>query len=231
MRVLAFDTSSPWCSVALSHEGGWFEHEEEVGQAHSERLLPIVRQLLARARCAISQLDGIAFGAGPGSFTGVRIACSVAQGLALGLERPAVPVCTLEAMAQHAWREHHIERPYVCTDARMGEVYVAAYERTQDGWREWLTPAVMKPIAVPPMPHVRDWTGCGNGFEAYPQLASALDIATVCNDVRATGRAIAELALPRFAAGSAVTAEEALPLYVRHRVALTSAEREAGLRL
>src|SRR5512142_2216033 len=104
MRILAFDTSTSWCSVAVGDEHGFVEREEAIGNAHSERLLPIVRDLLAECGFAMAALDAIAFGAGPGSFTGVRIACSVAQGLSMALDRPAIGISTLEAIAQHANR-------------------------------------------------------------------------------------------------------------------------------
>src|SRR5436190_112747 len=116
MRVLAFDTSTSWCCVAVGDEHGFTQREEAIGQAHSERLLPI--------------------------------ACSVAQGLALGLDRPALPVCTLEALAYQLRADHAIDRTLACTDARMGEVYFAAYECADACWREVAPPAVSKPDHV-----------------------------------------------------------------------------------
>lgn len=231
MRILAFDTSSSWCSVAVGDEREFVQHEEPIGNAHSERLLPIAHDLLARCGFTKTQVDAIAFGAGPGSFTGVRIACSVAQGLALGLDRPALPVCTLEALAHETLRHDDVETLFTCTDARMAEVYVAAYAREGGGWRELLAPAVLKPDDVELPRADASWVGAGSGFAAYPALAPRLGLARVHDHVRATARAIGELALPRLAAGQGVDAEYALPLYVRHRVALTTAEREAGLRL
>ncbi|HZQ62753.1 MAG TPA: tRNA (adenosine(37)-N6)-threonylcarbamoyltransferase complex dimerization subunit type 1 TsaB [Casimicrobiaceae bacterium] len=231
MRILAFDTSTSWCSVAVGDEHGFAQREEPIGNAHSERLLPIVHDLLAQCGLAKTQLDAIVFGAGPGSFTGVRIACSVAQGLALGLDRPALAVGTLEALAQEARRHIASDHVIACTDARMGEVYVAAYARDGERWREARAPAVIKPdhVAVPDA--TARWIGAGNGFAAHPALAARLQLACVLEEVRASARAIGELALPRLAAGEGVAAEHALPLYVRHRVALTTAERAAGLRL
>ena len=109
----------------------WHVRAELAGQAHSERLLPLVDAVLADAEWSFS-LDGIAFGAGPGSFTGVRIACGVAQGLAFGAALPVVPVSTLEALAHAAWRRDGATHVIACLDARMREVYVAAYERIDD---------------------------------------------------------------------------------------------------
>jgi tRNA threonylcarbamoyladenosine biosynthesis protein TsaB len=231
VRILAFDTSTYRCSVALGDGTRWLECDEELDQRHSERLLPISQGLLAEAGWGMHDLDGIAFGAGPGSFTGVRIACGVAQGLAYGLDRPALPVCTLQAIAQEASRVDGAGAVLACTDARMHEVYAAAYVREGDAWVEIAAPAVLAPLAVR-MPDVAaSWTGAGSGFAAYPDIAQRLMLAHLRADLGPTGRAVAELALPRLAAGEGVPAERALPLYVRHRVALTSAERAAGARL
>lgn len=230
MRILAFDTSGNWCSVAFVDSHGVTQQEEPVGNAQSERLLPIAHEVLQRAGAALEDIDAIAFGAGPGSFTGVRIAASVAQGLALGLERPVIGVCTLEAIAWQARHDRAIEHVIACTDARMGEVYIAAYEWRDGRWNEASSPAVLKPEAVQ-LPSPAAWVGCGNGFAAYPTLASRLSLAEVLPDMRASAEAIAEMARMRVASGITGDPAHALPLYVRHRVALTTAEREAGLRL
>jgi tRNA threonylcarbamoyladenosine biosynthesis protein TsaB len=110
----------------------------------------------------------------------------------------------------------------------MGEIYVAAYEHRDGAWNEARAPAVLKPDSVPPAP---GWVGAGNGFDAYPELREALQLAHAIPQARATARAIVDLALPRLAAGEGVAADQALPVYVRHRVALTEAQREAGQRL
>ena len=229
MRILAFDTSSTWCSVALQDGARLHVAEEPLGQAHSERLLPMANGLLAAAGRTMRDLDAIAFGAGPGSFTGVRIACSVAQGLALGLDVPAIGIGTLEALAHEASYEHGLTRVLACIDARMGQVYVGAYEREGTTWRELRAPAVLSPQEVS-APGTES-TGAGNGFAAYPKLAAQIGLARVLPDVRATARAIADLATTRLASGERGAPEDAQPLYVRHRIALTTAEREAGLRL
>lgn len=229
MRVLAIDCSTVWLTVAAGDATGCVEWGEHAGQSHSQLALPRIDAVLAERGWRVGDLDGIAFGAGPGSFTGVRIACGVAQGLALGASRPVVPVATLEALAQQAFNAHAATRVYACLDARMHEVYVAAYEREGDGWRETLPPAVMKPedVGVPD----GEWFGAGEGFFAYPGLARRLALHAVDATLRPSACAIIELAAPRLAAGKGVDAAHALPLYVRHRVALTSAERAAGVRL
>ena len=231
MKLLAFDTSTQWLSVACGEGNVWATRAEMAGQAHSERLLPLIDAVLAEATWSLADLDAIAFGAGPGSFTGVRIACGVAQGLALGAGLPLVAVPTLEALAHAAWRTHGATKVFACLDARMREVYVAAYERVANRWEARLAPAVLPPADVV-LPLVEGaWLAAGDGFLAYPELASALQLTASDATLVPDARDIAALALPRLAAGEAVDAAHALPLYVRHRVALTTAERQAGQRL
>jgi tRNA threonylcarbamoyladenosine biosynthesis protein TsaB len=227
MRILALDTSTEWCSVAVGVAGSWLERSEHVGHAHSERLLPMVRAALAAAQWSPANLDGIAFGAGPGSFTGIRIGCGVAQGLALALDCPVLGVPTLEAIAVADGSDDVL----ACLDARMREVYVAAYRRVEGHLAEVSGPAVLPParVCLPgDTPRSGHWSGAGPGFAAYPDLAVRLGLSRVNALALPTATAIATLALPRFAAGGGVPAGEALPLYVRHRVALTTAERAAG---
>jgi tRNA threonylcarbamoyladenosine biosynthesis protein TsaB len=233
MRILALDTSTEWCSVAVGDGARWHVRDEMAGQANSERLLPLVDGALAEAGWTLRNLDGLAFGAGPGSFTGIRIACGVAQGLALGANLPVVPVPTLAAIAQDVFRARGWDHVLACLDARMREVYVAAYARDGSGWREVAAPSVVPPADVVQMHLLGDgtWRGAGNGFAAYPALARQLGLSQTAADARPTAQAIGELALPRLAAGHGVAAADTLPLYIRHRVALTSAEQEAGVRL
>ena len=231
MKVLAFDTSTNWLSVACGGGDAWCVRAEPAGQAHSERLLPLVDAVLRECGWALRDLDAIAFGAGPGSFTGVRIACGVAQGLAFAAALPLVPIPTLEALAEQAWRTHGVSRVLACLDARMREVYAAAYLRTDGGWRTQSEPAVLVPDRVTLPVDGADWFGAGDGFAAYPALAATIGLPAWDATVVPDARAIAALALPRIAAGEAVDAAHALPFYVRHRVALTTAERDAGVRL
>ncbi|MBK6337265.1 MAG: tRNA (adenosine(37)-N6)-threonylcarbamoyltransferase complex dimerization subunit type 1 TsaB [Betaproteobacteria bacterium] len=227
MRILALDTSTEWCSVAVGVAGAWLERSEHVGQAHSERLLPMVDAALAAAQWAPVDLDAIAFGCGPGSFTGIRIGCAVAQGLAFALDRPLLGVPTLEAIAVADGSDDVL----CCLDARMREVYVAAYRRIEGRLTEVAAPAVLPPARVrlpEGMPAARRWTGAGPGFAAYADLAPRLGLARVHAAALPTATAIATLASPRLLAGEGVPAAAALPLYVRHHVALTTAERAAG---
>jgi tRNA threonylcarbamoyladenosine biosynthesis protein TsaB len=229
MRILALDASTEMCTVALGGEAGLVERAVLAGQRHSELLLPMIQSLLAEAGTTLRELDGIAFGAGPGSFTGLRIACGVAQGLAFGADLPVVGVPTLAAMAEDARASGRKDRVYAALDARMREVYIAAYEHDGAAWHERVAPAVL-PAEEASVPPGSGWFGVGPGFAAYPALCTRLGGALAACDasLMPSASAIARLALPRLAAGEGVTAGEATPLYVRHRVALTTAERAAG---
>ncbi len=229
MKVLALDASTEMCTVALGGEQGFVERSVVAGQRHSELLLPMIQALLAESGTAVDALDGIAFGSGPGSFTGLRIACGVAQGLALGAGLPLIGIPTLLAMAEVARLRDGSCRVVAALDARMREVYVAAYEYEGASWREHIAPSVMTPEAAP-LPPGSDWLGAGGGFAAYPALRERLKVALVRCDAAITpaASAIGALALPGFVAGTGLAARDAAPLYVRHRVALTAAERAAG---
>jgi tRNA threonylcarbamoyladenosine biosynthesis protein TsaB len=230
MQVLALDTSTQWLSIALFDGTRAISFREHVGNASSERLLPAIRGLLDEAGVALASLEGVVFGAGPGAFTGVRIACAVAQGLAFGADLPVFGVSTLDALAQAAWRQLRWPRVIACLDARMREVYVAASERRDNGMASVDGPSVVKPDDVR-RPDDGEWWGAGDGFAVYPGLASRLGVVASDAGLIPDAQSLAECAWPRVVAGEGVPAERAEPLYVRHRVALTSAERAAGLRL
>jgi tRNA threonylcarbamoyladenosine biosynthesis protein TsaB len=232
MRILALETSTELCAVAVCDGDRWLERTEQAGQRHSELLVPLVRDLLADAQIALHQLDGIAFAAGPGSFTGLRIGCGVAQGLALGADLPLVGIQTLEAIAEVAREQRGLTRVVAAIDARMQEVYIAAYDHDGTGWQVTMEPAVARPGAVA-MPPGSDWHGAGNAYDIYPALRERLApvLSAFDGSVAPSASAVGRLALPRFATGAGVPARDAAPLYVRHRVALTSAERASGSRL
>jgi len=216
MRILGLETATHRLSVALWRDGEVIERSAWQPDGSSEWLLPAVQVLLAEAGCGLRQLDGIAFGAGPGSFTGLRLAAGCAQGLAFGLELPVTGVGTLAALALASGEQ----KVFACLDARMNEVYSAAY----DGGVEVLPPAVTPPADVP-LPAGEGWSGCGDGFACYPVQLPVF--ARVRADVAPTAAAVVQLAAPRFARGEGVEAAQALPLYVRDKVALTTAERLA----
>jgi tRNA threonylcarbamoyladenosine biosynthesis protein TsaB len=216
MKFAAFETSTEWCSVAVWIDGEVAGVEERAGHAHSERVLPMLDRLVAAAGISIAQLDAVAFGAGPGSFTGLRIACGVAQGLALARGLPVIGISTLEALAE----ESGGSRVVACLDARMREVYYSASERSGPRWREVIPARCVAPAAVA-LPPGDGWVGCGNGFAVY----GSLGLARVIPDIHPSAIAVARLAAPRFAAGEGVDAALASPLYVRDKVAFTIEER------
>lgn len=222
MNLVAFETSTDWCSAALSVDGEIAAREVRAGQRHAELALPMLQRLLADAGLGAGALDAVAFGAGPGSFTGLRIACGLAQGIAFAHDLPVIGVSTLEALAE----ECGAERVVACLDARMREVYYACLERDGARWREVITPRCVAPEAAP-LPPGAGWTGCGSGFAAYPAVLRVA-AQNVVAEVHATALAVARLAAPRLARGEGVDAALAAPVYLRNKVALTTLERTAA---
>jgi tRNA threonylcarbamoyladenosine biosynthesis protein TsaB len=218
MRFAAIETSTQWCSVALWSDGEVASLECFAGQRHSELVLPMLQRLLGLQKMSLQELHCVAFGAGPGSFTGLRIACALAQGLALPRALPVLGVSTLEALAQ----ESGARRVAACIDARMREVYYSALEKEGARWREVIPAQCLAPQAVP-RPAGEGWVGCGSGFEAYGDLGFARTLP----QVHPTAAAVAALAAPRFAAGEGVDAALAAPVYLRDKVALTKEEQAA----
>ncbi len=224
MQLLAIDTSTEFCSAALWLDGTLRTRRVCAGQLHSSLLLPMVDELLQEAGLSLRQLDGIAYGVGPGSFTGLRIACAVTQGLAFGADLPVVGVSTLASLAQQT----DADRVLTVLDARMAEVYWAAYERAASGWTCVLEPMLSTPESVF-VPDDRDWVGAGNGFAALeavllPRLQPQLT--RIYPDVMPDAAAIAVLAAPIFARGEGIDAALAAPLYLRDKVAMTTNERQ-----
>lgn len=223
MNFAAIETATEWCSVALWCEGEIVSLERRAGPRQGEFALPMLETLLKRCDIAVGGLDAIAYGAGPGAFTGLRIACGVAQGLAFAHDLPVIGVSTLETVAE----DSGAERAFVALDARMNEVYCAAYERKAGGgWTTILSARCAPPDEVE-IPAGEGWLGCGSGFAAYaariePRLRGTL--ARIAPELRPSAVAVARLAAPRLAAGEGVDAALAAPHYVRDKVALTSAE-------
>jgi len=226
MQILAIDTSTEFLSLALWLDGRVLSRDIHAGQTHSQQILPTLRELLDEAQIELKELDGIAFGAGPGSFTGLRIACGVAQGLAFGANLPVVGVSTLQALAQQSGAEKVI----ACLDARMGEIYNAAYEKRNGEWLEVSAPALFKPEDAPKLTG-NDWVGVGTGWLVYPDVLQTVygeqlrEMPAPDHHSHPTARSIAELALPTFKAGLAGSAYEAAPIYIRNKVALKISER------
>ncbi len=239
VNILAFEASTRRLSVALWCDGALLEKSADVPNGGAERLLPWAGELIAEAGISLAQLDGIAFGAGPGGFTGLRLACGVTQGLAFGLDCPVVPVGTLAALALASGDGKVI----ACLDARMNEVYVAAYavagERVEAIMAAKVGVTEGNPLfgtgETAPLPEGSGWRGAGDGFGIWGAvLAARLGARLTSVDATAspTAAAVARLAAPLLASGQGVAAADALPLYIRDKVALTTAERKArgGLR-
>ena len=238
IALLALDTSTEFCSVALGvapDEGApafaaVHVRHERTGSVSSARLLPAVAEVLAEAGIALGECKAIAFGAGPGSFTGLRTATGAAQGLAFGSRLPVVPISTLMACAEAA-RDHDAsaERVLVAIDARMDEAYWALYEwsAVAGEWTVLSAPALSSPaaIAVPEQP----FTLAGNAHAAFGERFAAAAKARVI-DAEALPHAgpVATLALRAWRRGEMVDAAHAAPEYIRDKVAQTTAEREAA---
>ena len=216
MRFAALETSTEWCGVALWRDGEIAALERRAPNRHSELALPMLETLLGQWRSSFDALEGVAFGAGPGSFTGLRIACGLAQGLAFARELPVYGVSTLEVLAE----ESGATRVAACIDARMREVYYAALEKDGERWREVVPVHCVAPAALQPPPGA-GWVGCGSGFDAYGSLGFERVIA----NAHPSAAAVARLAGPRLAAGEGVDAALAAPAYVRDKVALTMQEQ------
>ena len=224
-KILALECSTEYLSIALRSGVHVVSRAERAGQRHTELLLPMVAAVLAEANMSMSDLDGIAFGAGPGSFTGLRIACGVAQGLAFGADLPVIGVSTLLALAAAS----PASRVVVALDARMGEIYLAGYEKVNGEWKTIISPCLTQPDVVPPLPGA-NWYGAGSGFAAHGEALRACygdQLIEIDSEVYPPAIHIAALAEVMFAAGQHVPAAQALPIYVRDKVALT--ERERGV--
>ena len=222
--LLALDTATEACSVALLHDGKVTSHYEVIPRLHAQKLLPMIKDLLAAAGVELSAVEAIAFGRGPGAFTGVRIAIGVVQGLAFALERPVLPVSNLAVLAQRALREHGASQVAAAIDARMDEVYWGCYRETAGEMRLVGAEAVLAPEAAQlPADASGDWFGAGTGW-GYGER-----IKVTCAEQDAAMLPHAEdlLALARFAfeRGEAVAADQAAPVYLRDKVAQTKAER------
>ncbi|MBJ7313024.1 tRNA (adenosine(37)-N6)-threonylcarbamoyltransferase complex dimerization subunit type 1 TsaB [Rugamonas sp. CCM 8940] len=220
--ILAIETSSELASCALLRDDVVHSRESSGVRTHSQAILPMIQELLAEAGIALADCAAIAYGSGPGSFTGVRTACGIAQGLAFGANLPVVPVVTLDAMALACHQQFAATEILTVLDARMGEVYWAQY-RYADGLHAVLAPALSAPEAVAPQGCPK---ACGNGLSAYAEAFAGKDFAAAAQpQVMPHAVQIAQLARIALAAGATLTAAEAQPLYLRNKIAYTSAER------
>lgn len=220
--LLALDTATEACSVALLHAGEVTSHHEVIPRQHAQKLLPMIKRILAEAGLSLSALDAIAFGRGPGAFTGVRIAIGVVQGLGFALERPVLPVSNLAALAQGALRACGVQQVAAAIDARMDEVYWGCYRAEQGEMRLLGHEAVLPPERVAlPQTTGATWFGAGTGWGYGERLAATVEQA----DAQLLPTAQDILALARFAwaRGEAVAADQAQPVYLRDNVATPKA--------
>jgi tRNA threonylcarbamoyladenosine biosynthesis protein TsaB len=228
MKLLAFETATEACSVALWIDGDVRERHEVAPRRHAELALPWADALLAEAGIARSALDVIAVGRGPGAFTGVRLAIAIAQGVALGLDVPLVPVSTLAALALPAAAVNRGRPVLAAIDARMGELYVGRYRLAGDVLEALAPEELLGPEAV--ALDGTGWQGVGTGFGAHEgllavRLSAALD--SVAPDALPRASDVARLAIPAHARGEAIAPELVEPAYLRNNVALTLREQRA----
>ncbi len=222
MKILAIETATEACSAALLLDGEIMERFVVQPRQHSELILGMVDELLNAAGISLKELDAVAFGAGPGSFTGVRIATGVVQGIAFGADLPVVPISTLAALAQHHFRKNGGRRILPAFDARMNELYWGCYEVDESGLaRPMLDDRLLPPEQVSWL-QGGGWHGVGGGWSAYGELLSRRmgdDLHSVTPDLLCSAYDVVLLGAAQFQDRGGVTVEEALPLYLRDEVA------------
>lgn len=221
MRLIAIDTATELCSVALYVDGKVRERAARQPRAHADHVLPFVSALLSEAELSLAQLDGLAFGRGPGGFTGLRIAAAVVQGLAFGADLPVAGISDLAATAWGAFEARGWTSVVACLDARMSEVYYGAFRCDEAGAIAVSDEALATPGELVAPPGMTEWQPAGPGWPAYAgQFAET--VRTHLNDVHAEppqARAVAMLGAKALAAGQGGAPEEAIPVYIRDRVA------------
>ena len=220
VRIIALDTATEACSVALLEDGAIVAERFEVApRQHASLILPQLETVLSEAEWSLGDISALAFGRGPGAFTGVRIAASVAQGIAFAADLPVLPVSDLAALALDLQREHNVEYVAAAIDARMGEVYWGYYKLDAElGMRLLGEERVLPPATVPQYDEY-EWCGVGSGWASYgDQLRTRLKTGAVWPDRYPKASAVALLAERLWQSGQAVAAEHATPVYLRDRV-------------
>lgn len=222
LRILAIDTATESCSVAVWNEGVVASRFEISPREHTQKILPMVKSALEEANLTLQSLDVLAFGRGPGSFTGVRIGVGVAQGIALGAELPMIGISSLATMAEGVFRTTGIKQVLVAIDARMGEIYCAQYQRNDEGiWLGEETEAVMKPehFVEALQSTTGTWAMAGTGWQAYSELKEGLPFTVVETDITLpAAQDMLPLAVAAWHEGKATRVEEAEPVYLRNEV-------------
>ncbi len=227
MKLLAVDTSTPACSAALSIDGEITENYQLAPKKHTQLILPMIDEMMAEAQLKPQQLDAVAFGCGPGSFTGVRIATGVIQGIAFACDLPVVPVSTLASIAQFHFNQADCKHAFVAMDARMGEIFWGVYQRNQQDFAELQGKEAVTPATDIVFPDVIG-DGLGTGWESYQQELQSV-LGPRINDIDASclphACAVAQLGVEGFRQEKAVPVEQALPVYLRNKVAKKESER------
>ena len=227
MKILAIDTSTEACSAALLNNDEISQRHQIAPRQHAELILGMCDELLTEMNVKLADLDAIAFGRGPGAFTGVRIATGVVQGIAFAYDLPVVPVSSLAAMAFGAWLEQSESHVMTAIDARMGEVYWACYECSEEGIKEVIKEQVCAPEHVT-IPDAGSWMGLGSGWDTYQQELSTVveqGITMIDGECFPQARYVAMLAEISIAKGEARPAAQAMPVYLRDNVAKKKAEQ------
>lgn len=217
--ILALDTATEACSVALLHRGVVTSLDEVSPRTHTQRILPMIDELLIQAGISIQQIDALAFGRGPGSFTGVRVGSGIAQGLAFGATLPVIPVSNLLAMAEAAYQKLNAISVVALIDARMNEVYFAQFERNQYGWETVIEEQVCSPEkAIAQIKCRKDTAVVGTGWHVYPQFAAASLAATVTEITLPSAQYMLPLVLEFIEKGETKSALDIEPVYLRNEV-------------
>jgi len=225
--ILAIETSGQTGSVALLTDTVDDIVFLADGRRHSDDMIPMIQTVLTRNQMSIEDITGIAFSQGPGSFTGIRIACGLTQGIAYARGLPVVGIITLHAMAEKMRRQHDTNWVISALDARMDEIYLAAYHYNQDRWTIVLEPGLYSTNQLPPLPDA-PWTGVGSGLKVDNHaLVQQYNLSTVNETIEPDALTIAQLSRPDFEIGRTLNPKDAQPCYLRQKVALKTAEREA----
>jgi tRNA threonylcarbamoyladenosine biosynthesis protein TsaB len=230
MKLLALDTSTEACSAAVYADGVTFSEFELTPRAHTQLILPMVDKVLSAAGLCLQDVDTIAVGRGPGAFTGIRIGVGVAQGLAMAADKPVIPVSTLATLAQQAYVQHSATQVWAALDARMGEVYWGQYV-LQDGLMQLQGEELVCAPADAPVPEAAGWFAIGHGWSAYADALQARfggKLTGTNTDSLPAAEFMLPLAVAEWQAGRAVAPEEAQPIYLRNKIALTTQERLAA---
>lgn len=229
MNILAIETATEACSVALHSGADILYRDTAEPRAHAAVLTAFINELMAEAGLSPSSLDAVAFGRGPGAFTGVRIATAAAQAIAVGVDIPALPVSTLALVAQQALRLQRSQRVAVAMDARMGEIYWGCYQSDGELMQPFGDEQLLAPNAVA-LPDTGVWVPAGSGWRAYAEALESVLAAQHCDVTLPHAQDILTLAVPMLQRGEGVAPERALPVYLRNDVAQTEAQRNSARR-